>query len=140
MMTKTTYVFTKDSFPHWLSLADRHLEVANQFISASPGLAAFHFHQAAERYLKASLVRREINFDNRITNIEKLIAMCQAIDAEFPEFTDMAKAETLSRWETQYQYPPDAPEDPAHPTSDEFLAVSAICKRLREAAIGVNQL
>ncbi len=140
MMTKTKYVFTKASFPHWLSLADRHFDMASQFIYSLPALAAFHFHQAAERYLKAYLVGREINFDNRISDIEKLIAMCQAIDAEFPEFTDMAKAETLSRWETQYQYPPDAPEDPAHPTSDEFLAVSAICKRLREAAIGVNQL
>jgi len=140
MTTKTIYVFTKESFPHWLSLADRHLEVANKFISASPGLAAFHIHQAAERYLKAYLIGREIIFDNRITNITKLIAMCQAIDAEFPKFTDIAIAKTLNRWETDYQYPPDEIDDPALPTSDEFLAAAVICKSLREAAIGANYL
>ncbi len=66
----------------WLKYADDDLRAAEELIKAGLyNLACFHSHQAAEKYLKAFLVKHRIN-PPRIHKLPVLVSLCQQAGAE----------------------------------------------------------
>ncbi len=68
----------------------------------APEIAAFHAQQAAEKALKAVLVRRQVDFP-RTHSIGVLLAICE--DAEMPGVEDLADASGLTRYAVAARYP-----------------------------------
>lgn len=102
-----------------------------------PGHAAFWYHQAAERYLKAYLVRRVQTFSNSVTHLRKLLEMCVALAPNYQRAVNLEELDRMSEWETAFAYPPEQPEepDPAVPGLTELEAARDVCERLREFAL-----
>lgn len=129
------YDFRKQSFPLWLELADKHLKAANLLVDTSPQLAAFWYHQAAERYLKAFLINHEIAFSNSVTNLRVLAELCHANSNWFRVAVKFSELDLMSTWETAFQYPPGPGEqDVAVPNSSMLLAARTICSMLQDLA------
>lgn len=82
-MMQTTYDFRPQSFERRIKLADEFLRAANLLTSSAPWHAAFWYHQAAERYLKACLVRRGHAFTNSVAHLRRLLEMCVALEPQF---------------------------------------------------------
>ncbi|MFH1931379.1 MAG: HEPN domain-containing protein [Pseudomonadota bacterium] len=61
----------------WLKKADEDFEFAASVIEESPFFAqiCFHFHQAAEKYLKSYLIAAELEF-KRIHDLPVLLKSC----------------------------------------------------------------
>src|ERR1035437_10917363 len=93
--------FRKETFPRWLELADRHLQAANLLADSSPQHAAFWYHQAAERFLKAFLIKHEIAFSKRVTNLRVLIELCQAKRELHGVAAKFAELDLMTTWETR---------------------------------------
>ncbi|MHC4154574.1 MAG: HEPN domain-containing protein [Planctomycetota bacterium] len=71
----------------WLIRADNDLKVAEREMAAPQGelvteAVCFHCQQAAEKYLKAYLVRRSVDF-GKTHNLEYLVELCSKQDEEF---------------------------------------------------------
>jgi HEPN domain-containing protein len=64
--------------------AESDLQVAKLCLSAGEALdiACFHAQQSAEKYLKAYLIAKDVDFPF-IHNIEKLVELCAIHDSEF---------------------------------------------------------
>lgn len=119
MMT-TTYVFRPESFARWVKLADEHLRAANLLAESAPWHAAFWYHQAAERYLKAYLVRRGQAFSNSVTHLRKLLEMCVALAPQYGRIASPDELDRISEWETAFAYPPEQPEEPDQFALNDF--------------------
>jgi HEPN domain-containing protein len=70
-------------------------------------IVAFHCQQAVEKYLKALLVRRQIEFP-KTHNIAKLLDRVATVDAGIAE--SLRDAEALTPFGVETRYPSDAPE------------------------------
>ena len=69
----------------WLRKADEDLAVAEYLVSSERpyyGAVGFHAQQAAEKYLKALLVRHQIEFP-KTHDFEKLLTLCARVSREF---------------------------------------------------------
>ncbi|MHC4620270.1 MAG: HEPN domain-containing protein [Planctomycetota bacterium] len=71
----------------WLLRADNDLKVAEHEMAAPQEevvteAVCFHCQQAAEKYLKAYLVRRSVDF-GKTHNLEYLVELCSKEDEEF---------------------------------------------------------
>lgn len=131
------YDFRQESYPRWLHLADQHLKAANLLYDSAPQQAAFWYHQAAERYLKAYLVRRGAVFANSITNLRSLMNRCRSPDPNFEQVSRIAELDDMSTWETAFQYPPEAgAPDVAVPGEIGLFSARMICKVLRWLVTG----
>jgi HEPN domain-containing protein len=130
------YDLKKESFPRWFELADRHLKAANLLADSSPQHAAFWYHQAAERYLKAFLINHEIAFSNSVTNLRELIELCHENSGDlFRVAVKFSELDLMSTWETAFQYPPEPGEqEVAVPNSSMLLAARTICAMLQDLA------
>lgn len=65
--------------------ADEDFEYAKASLEKGldfPAQICFHFHQAAEKYLKAYIVEGELEFQ-RIHDLTKLLQVCSSNDQEF---------------------------------------------------------
>ena len=134
----TTVDFRPQSFECWIRLADRHLSAANSQVESAPWHAAFWYHQAAERYLKAYLVRREQTFENSVTDLRSLLKTCATLEPRYERITGLELLDRMSDWETAFAYPPEPEEpDPAAPGLVELVAARDICESLRELALSI---
>lgn len=89
----------------WLSKADEDFSFASltlRKIDAYFGLVAFHFHQAAEKFLKAYIVAHELEF-SKIHNLLRLIEICAGQDPGFLELK--LSATYLNRYYIEARYP-----------------------------------
>ena len=97
----------------WLEKAAADLGAAEQ-LSAEPcafrEIVAFHCQQAAEKYLKAFLVCRQIEFP-RTHDIALLLDRVAVADVALAE--SLQEADTLTPFGVETRYPGDAPEIPA---------------------------
>lgn len=80
----------KRAVEEWLVKADEDYQYAKA--SLDEGLTfydqiCFHFHQAAEKYLKAYIVAKELEF-RKIHDLTKLLQICEAHDNAFKNLTD----------------------------------------------------
>lgn len=135
-MVNTTYDFRPESFARWIKLADRHLSSANMLAESAPGHAAFWYHQAAERYLKAYLIRRGHAFANSVTDLRSLLKTCTTLEPLYERITGLEMLDRMSEWETAFVYPPEPAEpEPAVPGLAELTAARGVCESLRELAL-----
>lgn len=69
----------------WIRKADEDFAYAKTSLEKGldfPAQICFHFHQAAEKYLKAYIVANELEFQ-RIHDLTKLLQTCSGKDSEF---------------------------------------------------------
>ena len=85
---------------NWISIADRDLLTARQGLEAKEVLTdtiSFHCQQAAEKYLKAFLVKQQVEF-NKTHSIAVLVNLCATIDSEFKEYLKDADILQIMPW------------------------------------------
>jgi len=94
----------------WLDKAAADFDAAEQ-LSTQGGrfreIVAFHCQQAVEKYLKALLVRRQIEFP-KTHDIAKLLDCMATVDASIAE--PLRDADALTPFGVETRYPSDAPE------------------------------
>jgi HEPN domain-containing protein len=94
----------------WLDKAAADFEAAEQ-LCAQGGrfreIVAFHCQQAVEKYLKALLVRRQIEFP-KTHDIAKLLDRVATVNANMAE--SLREADALTPFGVEARYPSDAPE------------------------------
>ncbi len=94
----------------WLEKASADLDAAEQLCTQSGRfreIVAFHSQQAAEKSLKALLVRHQIEFP-KTHDIAKLLDRLASVDAALAE--DLREAEALTPFGVEARYPSDAAE------------------------------
>ncbi len=89
----------------WVAYADEDLELAQHALGMGRRcphrLVAYHAQQCAEKYLKAYLVHRGVDFPYT-HNITLLLELCQP-SAEWS--ADLQEADTLTRFSVRARYP-----------------------------------
>ena len=96
----------------WLAKSEEDLLVSGVILGAqmsSYDTAGFHAQQAAEKALKALLVRHQVDF-RHTHEIQELLALAEAVAAGI--HTRLAQAETLTPYAVDARYPgPQPPLD-----------------------------
>ena len=90
----------------WLDKAAADFDAAEQ-LSTHGGIVAFHCEQAAEKYLKALLVRHQVEFP-KTHDIAKLLDRVATVDVNTAE--SLRSADSLTPFGVEARYPSDAPE------------------------------
>ncbi len=88
----------------WLDKADEDSEYAKT--SLEEGIEfyspiCFHFHQAAEKYLKAYIVAKELDF-KKVHDLKELLRICESNDSEFGQLSDLVSELNPYYIETRY--------------------------------------
>lgn len=94
----------------WLRKADEDLAVAEYLVSSMRphfGAAGFHAQQAAEKYLKAFLVDRQIEFP-KTHDLDKLLDLMATVAAPLAE--SLRSVTVLSVYGVDVRYPADTPD------------------------------
>ena len=105
----------------WLRKAQQDIAAAESLLSQKPPLlypSCFHSQQAAEKYMKAYLTRRQKEFPKTHSIREELAA-------------ELLPATVLTPYGVEVRYPGDIPEPSQRETED---AVS-LAKKVRDAVI-----
>lgn len=95
----------------WLAKAEEDLFVSGVILEAemaSYGTAGFHAQQAAEKALKALLVRHQVEF-RRTHELQELLALAEPVAAGI--HARLAAAETLTTYAVDARYPGPQPLD-----------------------------
>lgn len=114
---------------HWLENANRDYDAAEHLLAEGDRfgeIAAFHCQQAVEKYLKALLVRYQVEFP-KTHDIRKLLGWVATIHPDLAE--SLRDADTL----TEVRYPSDAPELLPGGETDAF----SVASRVREAVMAL---
>ena len=94
----------------WLEKADRDYEAAEHLIAQAGRfreVVALHCQQSVEKYLKAYLVWRQIEFP-KTHDIRKLLILAAAVQQGL--FDSLADADILTPFGVELRYPGEAPE------------------------------
>ncbi|RJP91524.1 MAG: HEPN domain-containing protein [Desulfobacteraceae bacterium] len=89
----------------WIKIAERDLLTAAQGLQADmiiTDTACFHCQQAAEKYLKAFLVKEQIEF-TKTHNIMSLLNLCATVDDSFKK--TLSEADLLTDYAVEIRYP-----------------------------------
>ena len=100
----------RDLVLQWLRKADEDFAAAVHLLKEEGrfrGVIAFHCQQTVEKYLKAFMVRHQIDFP-KTHDIGKLLTGVAAID--LPLATALQEADVLTPFGVEVRYPSDAPE------------------------------
>ena len=119
----------------WLQRAELDLRLAERALNIPPvlaGGAAYHAQQAAEKALEAFLAAHDEPFP-LTHNLNVLVPLCEASDADFGQFAGVANA--LTPYATQFRYPggPIEPtvEDAVRGVQDATTLVEFVRQRLK---------
>jgi HEPN domain-containing protein len=116
----------------WLDKAAADLDAAEQ-LSIRGGrfreIVAFHCQQAAEKYLKALLVRRQVEFP-KTHDIGKLLDLVATVDAGIAG--SLRDADALTPFGVEARYPSDSPE--VLPCGE--VEAIRLARAVRDAAMG----
>lgn len=94
----------------WLSKAGTDLEVAVYLVGEGaifPSAIGFHCQQAAEKYIKAYLVWREVDFP-KTHDLERLLDLVESVGADLAE--SLRDVIVLTPYGTELRYPGDRPD------------------------------
>lgn len=94
----------------WLRKADLDFDVVARLASEGERFrdaVAFHAQQAVEKYLKALLVRHQVEFP-KTHDIERLLQMLQQVEPAIVE--GLTDAKWLTPFGVDIRYPADVPE------------------------------
>ena len=111
----------------WLRKADEDLAVANLLLADdAPYYAAIGFHaqQAAEKFIKAFLVSKQIDFP-KTHDLRQLIDIVRSIDSELANGLDASNI--LSDYGVETRYPGDLPDL----SKDEATSASTLAASVR---------
>jgi HEPN domain-containing protein len=102
-------VALRDLVLQWLEKAAADFDAAEQLCTQHRfrEITAFHCQQAAEKYLKALLVRHQIEFP-KTHDIAKLLDRVAAVNASIAE--SLRDADVLTPFGVEVRYPSEAPE------------------------------
>ena len=89
-------------------------------------LVCFHAQQAAEKYVKAFLIRHQVEF-RKTHDMNQLLDLVAAIDAELS--SSLRDAGALTRFSVEVRYPVSSPAA----THEDASAALAVARRVREA-------
>ncbi len=120
----------------WAHKADMDIKAAATLLSQDPPLlypSCFHSQQAAEKYLKAYLTRRQVAFP-KTHSIRELLNLVKTVDKELA--AELLPAAVLTPYGVDVRYPGDIPE-PTHSQAEDALALAesvrdAVVKALKE--------
>jgi HEPN domain-containing protein len=107
---KPPEVALRDLVVQWLDKAAADLEAAEHLSGQAHRfgvITAFHCQQAVEKYLKAFLVRHQLEFP-KTHDIAKLLVYVATINTEMAG--SLRDAEFLTTFGVEMRYPGDAPE------------------------------
>ena len=94
----------------WLAKSAADFDAAEQLCAQGDRfreIVAFHCQQAAEKYLRAFLVRHQIEFP-KTHDIAKLLDRVATVNADIAE--SLRDADVLTPFGVEARYPSDAPE------------------------------
>ncbi len=117
----------------WVAKAEKDFQTAARLVGEGAyfqEIVGFHSQQAAEKYLKALLVRRQVEFP-RTHDIGKLLDLVATIDSSTAEF--LRDADILTPFGVKIRYPGDAPEMLA---SEEAAAVE-LARRVKDSVMAL---
>jgi HEPN domain-containing protein len=88
----------------WIKKAEEDYQFAASVLEDSTFYAqiCFHFHQAAEKYLKAFIVARDLEFQ-KIHDLMVLLKTCSTVEPSFNEIQDDCRF--LNRFYIDTRYP-----------------------------------
>lgn len=112
----------------WIKIAERDLLTAKQGSESDDIITdtvCFHCQQAAEKYLKAYLVFKQIEF-SKTHSIMTLLNLCATVDSSFKEC--LSEADDLTDYAVEIRYPDDWYE----PTIDETKQAFQILLKVKE--------
>jgi HEPN domain-containing protein len=116
----------EDSAGRWLEFALGDLAVARTLVDREDlphRVCCFHCQQAAEKALKALLIRHGIVFP-RTHDLDRLLMLLPVksrVRLAFPDLSD------VSVWAVESRYPSDSGEASAEDARDAFRIVEALC-------------
>ena len=117
----------------WATYADEDLELARHALGmgakCSTRLVAYHAQQCAEKYLKAYLVHRQVDFPFT-HNISLLLELCGESGAWVTELTD---AEILTRFGVKARYPGEDAEVPMEKAQQAVDIAARVRELVRQA-------
>lgn len=112
----------------WLQKADEDLNFAKSVIEDSPFYAqiCFHFHQAAEKYLKAFIIAEDFEFQ-KIHDLLTLLKICAHSGPDLEALA--ADCKILNGFYIDTRYPVHWPTDY---TKDKALQAQAAAEHIRD--------
>ena len=113
----------------WLKKAEEDFGFASSVLEDSTFYAqiCFHFHQAAEKYLKAFIVARDLEFQ-KIHDLPVLLKSCTAVDSSLQKIENECKF--LNRFYLESRYPVHWP---TKYTKEEALKAKSACQQVQKA-------
>ena len=116
----------------WVWKADRDFALANQVCQTFPEMAAFHYQQAAEKYLKAFLASHGVGL-KRTHNIGTLALMASQIDPVFSQLAGVADVDAITEFATLFRYPNE--EEVDFPEEADLESARAFCLAAKQMVI-----
>lgn len=112
----------RDLTRSWIQKAESDLAASSLAINAGQALdaACFHAQQAAEKYLKAYLIHKDVDFPF-VHNLEKLVELCSECDAGFQEL--LGSATELTPYAVELRYDDDFWPSPETAAAAHEMAV-----------------
>ena len=115
----------------WVHKADEDMRAAESLLTDDPPLlypSCFHSQQAAEKYLKALLTWREVEFP-KTHSMGELLDLLATVDV--PLAQTLAAATALTPYGVEVRYPGDVPE----PDIAEARTAIALAQQVRDAVM-----
>lgn len=117
----------------WVEKARQDLLAARALLGEDPPLlypSCFHAQQSAEKYLKALLTWRQVEFP-KTHSIRELLNLAEGSDPELAH--SLRGAAALTVYGVEARYPGDLPE----PNRDQTETALYLAERVRERVLGV---
>lgn len=134
-MKRTREQIIWDFVQSWLRKAEGDLCASEHLLTVEQEdyfTSAFHAHQAAEKFLKAFLVRHQIPF-RKTHDIQQLLQLASRTDLSIKE--ELASAATLNPFGVEFRYPGEEIADietAKQALQQAKIVQSSILKRLQE--------
>ena len=113
----------------WVNKAEEDYQFASSVLEDSTFYAqiCFHFHQAAEKYLKAFIVARDLEFQ-KIHDLLVLLKICSAVEHGFSAILDDCKFSNRFYIDTRYPV-----HWPTNYSKEEALKAKNASEQVRKA-------
>ena len=116
----------------WIWKADRDFSLATQVSQSFPDMAAFHYQQAAEKYLKAYLSFQRVAL-KKTHNIGTLALMASQIDSAFSQLAGVADVDAITEFATLFRYPNE--EEIDFPEETDLASAHAFCLAAKKMVV-----
>jgi HEPN domain-containing protein len=117
----------------WLEKADEDFRFAEANIrggSEFPAQISFHFQQAAEKYLKAFIIAKDLPFD-KVHDLVHLLKTCAAFEPAFAELKE--DCITLNTAYIESRYPVHWPISYTNDTAEQsYISARNIARMVRD--------